>query len=67
MINAKWTSVVDHIHNKHKKLDNDLFKECEHDHLEQREWIKAGGQMLMASIYITLNFAELKKNIWFAL
>lgn len=42
MILAKWRSFLRHIANKHKDHPNPLVKECAHDEIEPREWIKIG-------------------------
>ena len=42
MILAKWKSLVNHISNKHNGHQDNLFKECAHDHLQPRKWIKIG-------------------------
>ena len=39
MILAKWLSVVNHIHNKHRNHGK-IFPKCMHSRLYKRKWIK---------------------------
>ncbi len=43
LIVAKWTSILDHISNKHENHPNHLFPECAHADIEPRQWIPKGG------------------------
>lgn len=42
LILAKWQSFGRHIADKHKEHPNELYKECQHEELEPRNWIKEG-------------------------
>lgn len=42
LILAKWTSFYRHVEDKHTDHPNDLYKQCNHGNLEDREWIKNG-------------------------
>ena len=42
MITAKWSSFMRHVANKHKNHLDPLYKECNHQELEARDWIKMG-------------------------
>ena len=39
MIEAKWLSVINHIHNKHKG-HGEPFPECAHGPIHSKKWIK---------------------------
>ena len=44
---AKWVSLINHIHNIHQH-DNDLYPSCEHEDLQgadrEKEWIELGSK-----------------------
>ena len=42
-VKTKWTSISNHIVNIHKN-HSDLFPQCLHDNLEDREWLKKGSR-----------------------
>ncbi|KAK2552479.1 hypothetical protein P5673_026573 [Acropora cervicornis] len=42
LIVAKWKSFLRHVSNLHKDHPDPLYKECNHDDLEPRRWIRKG-------------------------
>ena len=38
---AKWLSIFRHVVNKHQD-HGDVYVQCEHDHLEERNWLVEG-------------------------
>lgn len=42
LILAKWNSFMCHVSNKHSNHPDPLYKECHHNNLEPRKWIKVG-------------------------
>jgi len=45
MILAKWKSFMRHVANRHDGHPDVLYKECAHDDLEPRNWIKIGTNL----------------------
>ena len=43
LILAKWKSFMRHLSNKHKDHPDALFRECAHDEIAPRKWIKIGN------------------------
>ena len=43
LILAKWKSFMGHVSNKHKDHPDSLLKECAHDDISSRKWIKIGN------------------------
>lgn len=42
LIIAKWNSFMYHVTNKHRDHPDELFKNCAHEELDERKWIKLG-------------------------
>ncbi|XP_028516206.1 uncharacterized protein LOC110243638 [Exaiptasia diaphana] len=64
LIEAKWTSFLRHVANKHKNHPNTLYKECHHSDLAPRKWIKIGTvayQKLSGLLTKTVLLNDIKK------
>ena len=46
---AKWTSILNHLVNVHTG-HGEVFPECEHEELTDREWIKKGEQTVFRAV-----------------
>ena len=55
MIEAKWLSIINHIHNIHHG-HNDLFPKCAHEHIYRRnkKWLKPRKYYIILIIFIII-------------
>ena len=51
LIEAKWKSVIRHIANEHENHPDPLYKNCKHEKLRKRHWIKNGKSYKPTIVY----------------
>lgn len=56
LILAKWNSFMRHVSNKHTDHPDPLYKNCKHEELQPRKWIKIGTMMLLKYLYTSEKF-----------
>ena len=42
LVLAKWSSITNHVANKHTRHDNPLYPKCQHGRLDDVDWMKKG-------------------------
>lgn len=52
LILAKWNSFMCHMPNKHSNHPDPLYKECHHNNLEPRKWIKVGEFVEIVTVIV---------------
>ena len=55
LILAKWNSFMRHVSNKHGNHPDPLYKECHHNNLEPRKWIKVGEFVEIVAVKFVIN------------